>query len=331
MLLCGCADRSVAPASEPSETELSPPSASLSERVVASPAADQAATPTASTTASETPQRPAVKTVNAASYDGKWEVRMDPGGCGTCRLALEIHTDASRRASVTVLQESDHAVHVADIEFAAELDESGTGNFVFDEDGWFHKGRGTIALKPNAIEVTIAEVEDNADAEGDSSYSIFQGTERFYRLNPILQGIAKTLIQKTGIKGWTYKGDAPDRRWMYCAAPSADGGEGLCYVVDRYSGKYYEGVSGEYEGNLYRDLPVHAAEEVAAFVRKQLNLPGDVSDDGYSEGNYLVRAGDREYAYDSESGDLFDGDTGEFARHLGTLEAPDKTGDKEVQ
>ncbi|EFM08444.1 hypothetical protein PaecuDRAFT_4737 [Paenibacillus curdlanolyticus YK9] len=262
-------------------------------------------------------------TVNyAAQYNGQWVTLIKPERCGTCKNTLNIEIDSANQATVSIQQASDHGTHLAGIDFTVQLDGQGSGAFTFDEDGWFHQGKGTISLQSDVIEVTITEMKDNPDAdEVSNTYNIFSGTQQFYRPEVNRRAIMAKLMEDTDIDALEFKYEDEKGYWYYCAVidPNSEG-EPLCYGIDPYSGKYFDDISGGYEGNIYSDHSVPDFDEVAAFVKQKLNLEGDTQFNGSDYGLYIVQVGEQEFEYDSDTGDLFDSKTHKLLDGIGLIE-----------
>ena len=62
-------------------------------------------------------------------------------------------------------------IHVTDV----ILDKNGRGKFEFEDDGWSHKGEGTIQLSEEGVNITIEKIEYNEQASGESEWKITSG------------------------------------------------------------------------------------------------------------------------------------------------------------
>jgi len=55
------------------------------------------------------------------------------------------------------------------------IDKDGVGEFTFEEDGWHHRGNGTLKLTTSGIEVDILNKEYNEEVEDESLWGIDSG------------------------------------------------------------------------------------------------------------------------------------------------------------
>lgn len=91
-----------------------------------------------------------------------------------------------RNVDILFIEESANQAHIADIEASFKINSDGTGEFYFDNDGWFHEGKGRISFEKNQIRLNIFAIKNNNEysnqpSEVRDSWKVHEGETVFER------------------------------------------------------------------------------------------------------------------------------------------------------
>lgn len=113
------------------------------------------------------------KIFDATSYQGRWKASDDADEMNY----VDIKVIDSNMIDFEYMVVSDAPYYrVANINVTdVILDKNGKGKFEFEDDGWNHKGEGTIQLNEEGVKITIEKIQNNAEASGESMWAIASG------------------------------------------------------------------------------------------------------------------------------------------------------------
>ena len=110
---------------------------------------------------------------DASNYEGQWK-SSEEGFEARYVSVKAVDSDMINFEYMMVSSAPYYRVASIDVEDVI-LDKDGIGKFEFEEDGWNHKGTGTIRLSEEGVEIKIETIENNEEATGESLWEISSG------------------------------------------------------------------------------------------------------------------------------------------------------------